>query len=302
MAVQQHPPMISAVEDVDCGIASDCKLGLVCNKKRFNVLLSPHPPPGFDKEYNIEGQLLRKLDRAMQSSGPFQMDEVVQEISNLVAITCQPVFRELAPIIVDGPQTKDLHTFLNPRTFELQLVTLKEQAKVIKQQTTSVPKNPRRLGSLIAKSSLPSFYSSKVEVLDELLGARILKVSVNGRPSCCKVVNECTHKSISREFASLQRIFDAKLPSIRVPKPVGFVKSDDDDIIAVLLDYIQPDPTTPSLDLIRVDSVEKSRRQKWASQIRDTITQLHQIGIIWGDGKTGNILIDKDDNAWIIDF
>lgn len=29
---------------------------------------------------------------------------------------------------------------------------------------------------------------------------------------------------------------------------------------------------------------------------------LHGIGIVWGDGKAENVLIDINDNAWIIDF
>src|SRR3546814_1961581 len=59
--------------------------------------------------------------------------EVIQEISNLVAITCQQIFRELAPITEDGPQTKTLHTFLNPETFKLQLVTRTEERRVGKE-------------------------------------------------------------------------------------------------------------------------------------------------------------------------
>lgn len=43
-------------------------------------------------------------------------------------------------------------------------------------------------------------------------------------------------------------------------------------------------------------------RQKWASQIRDTVEQMHQIGVVWGDGKASNVIIDEEENAWLIDF
>ncbi|KAJ3541495.1 hypothetical protein NM208_g4584 [Fusarium decemcellulare] len=43
-------------------------------------------------------------------------------------------------------------------------------------------------------------------------------------------------------------------------------------------------------------------RQRWASQISRTLDKLHNNGIIWGDAKASNILIDKNDDAWIIDF
>jgi Ser/Thr protein kinase RdoA (MazF antagonist) len=39
------------------------------------------------------------------------------------------------------------------------------------------------------------------------------------------------------------------------------------------------------------------------AQIRGTVDSLHDVGVIWGDGKPDNILIhDKIDDAWVIDF
>jgi len=39
------------------------------------------------------------------------------------------------------------------------------------------------------------------------------------------------------------------------------------------------------------------------AQIRETVDSLHDVGVIWGDGKPDNILIhDKIDDAWVIDF
>lgn len=45
-----------------------------------------------------------------------------------------------------------------------------------------------------------------------------------------------------------------------------------------------------------------SLRRKWAAQIEDTVKELHCLGIIWGDAKPGNIVIDECDDAWLIDF
>ena len=30
--------------------------------------------------------------------------------------------------------------------------------------------------------------------------------------------------------------------------------------------------------------------------------QLHEMGLIWGDGKPHNVVIDGDGDAWLIDF
>lgn len=43
-------------------------------------------------------------------------------------------------------------------------------------------------------------------------------------------------------------------------------------------------------------------RRRWASQIEGLVKALHQEGIIWGDVKADNVLIDKNNDAWVIDF
>ena len=43
-------------------------------------------------------------------------------------------------------------------------------------------------------------------------------------------------------------------------------------------------------------------RQRWASQIRETLAELHKAGIVWGDAKAENVLIDRENNAWVTDF
>ncbi len=43
-------------------------------------------------------------------------------------------------------------------------------------------------------------------------------------------------------------------------------------------------------------------RRRWAPHVDGSIKKLHQQGIIWGDAKAENVLIDKNDDAWVIDF
>jgi serine/threonine protein kinase len=45
-----------------------------------------------------------------------------------------------------------------------------------------------------------------------------------------------------------------------------------------------------------------SLRRKWAAQIEQTVKELHHHGVVWGDAKPDNVVIDMDDNAWVLDF
>ncbi|KAI1165847.1 hypothetical protein F5B18DRAFT_608936, partial [Nemania serpens] len=52
--------------------------------------------------------------------------------------------------------------------------------------------------------------------------------------------------------------------------------------------------------LAKRSPVELKRR--WASQVWATVEWLHECGIIWGDVKAENVLNDREDNAWVVDF
>jgi hypothetical protein len=43
-------------------------------------------------------------------------------------------------------------------------------------------------------------------------------------------------------------------------------------------------------------------RQRWAEQIRSTLARFHEVGVVWGDARPENILIDREHNAWITNF
>jgi tRNA A-37 threonylcarbamoyl transferase component Bud32 len=50
------------------------------------------------------------------------------------------------------------------------------------------------------------------------------------------------------------------------------------------------------------DTPSLALRQEWASQIEHIVRELHRHDIVWGDAKPDNVLIDHDDNAWVLDF
>ncbi|KAI1812944.1 hypothetical protein GGS20DRAFT_508771 [Poronia punctata] len=177
--------------------------------------------------------------------------------------------------------------------------------------------------------SLPKFSTRDIHVLQKLLGdGYIAHVSAGGQEMCCKVVDdEIRIEALQREVSCLLTITTYHLNTqtqtkttpdiriIRVPKLLGLVIVKDEEgnenengrVIGFLQEYV-PCSDTWELSTLRnvesISSISKSRREKWARQIRETVRVLHdEIGITWGDGKAGNVLIHRDtDDAWIVDF
>ena len=75
-------------------------------------------------------------------------------------------------------------------------------------------------------------------------------------------------------------------------------------IIGILEEFI---PVGEPADLRELEDdageISLERKKKWALQVRETVGLLHEIGVVWGDGKPHNVLIHgKTDDAWVVDF
>ncbi|EJP61465.1 protein kinase subdomain-containing protein [Beauveria bassiana ARSEF 2860] len=103
------------------------------------------------------------------------------------------------------------------------------------------------------------------------------------------------------ELRTLKRLALAHIP----PPPQAFicrlygVVRDGNGLAGMLFSWIE---NKGVLSKARAEQSAIELRRHWAAQIRGTVQLLHDQNIIWGDVKAENVLIDMDDNAWVIDF
>lgn len=117
-----------------------------------------------------------------------------------------------------------------------------------------------------------------------------------------KIVDNTQHAPLKRELQVMKRIESQNLHNeIRVPLLRGLVhfSNTPDNIMGFIMDAIpSPTPLTKMLD----SGVAEDKRLKWADEAARMVDVLHQHGIIWGDAKGDNLIVDKQDELWIIDF
>ncbi|KAG8161324.1 hypothetical protein KVR01_009588 [Diaporthe batatas] len=105
---------------------------------------------------------------------------------------------------------------------------------------------------------------------------------------------------LQRELATFKQITESKInPAAHITRLRGVVTSKDGRVLGLLLNWI--DDPVGSLAYQYWRRSLQSRLQ-WAAQIRQTISELHKNGVVWGDAKLENILLDRSDTPWIIDF
>ncbi|KFY92584.1 hypothetical protein V498_04846 [Pseudogymnoascus sp. VKM F-4517 (FW-2822)] len=222
---------------------------------------------------------------------------------------------------IHATETGSLHTLMYPKVINLQVVTKEGKLMAIKRDDLPIyDLHPPITDPRILNISLPHYQVSTIQVIANLFST-VYKVTVDGEIMCAKLARESTHDSICDDINKLYEIQSANFPSVvRVPRLIGLVESHT-GIVGYLMAYIPTyrhnleyalrcAKTTLGADDRHRDgtplpatTISKARREKWSSQIEETLVALHSRNIVWGDAKTANILIDEaTDDAWVVDF
>ena len=154
--------------------------------------------------------------------------------------------------------------------------------------------------------SWPSFNSSQVVICADNSINVLQRAPLEVRVADCDAPlffkpYHCGHrKTAERELKAYTQIRQANLSQLRTSTLFVLVYDDNKLLLGLLLYYI--DCKASTLQHTVTPEVSLSMRQYWAAEIEETIARLHEAGIIWGDAKAANILVDAHNDPWIIDF
>ncbi|KAL4968359.1 uncharacterized protein BDV14DRAFT_197142 [Aspergillus stella-maris] len=191
-------------------------------------------------------------------------DTIEKPLLNRVSEALGPFFKKYARPLADDT----LEPNLSLPTIYLQFATKNGKGVLIERAPTKVVSQPRT-------SEQPAFEGVKdsrlfdIKVVDGVYGSqRRLEVCIDGAFYFCKVCR-LDPEGFEREVETLRAMSVAARGTARVPKLVG-------------------------------TNISEETRRKWIGQIQDTIDLLHLKGLAWGDTKAENVLIDTDQNVWVI--
>ncbi|OQV00028.1 Protein kinase domain-containing protein [Cladophialophora immunda] len=200
---------------------------------------------------------------------------------------------------------QSLEDFLHPTTFYLQLRTVQGKLQAVEiddiSEVASMYEPVRLALDSVPRSFAAPTPSADIEFIEDLFMGKVLKVNKNGEVCVFKAATHGNEDQLKREINILQQISEKWEPDHphrpQIPQFLGLVTSAG-QVIGMLEEFVDG----MNLHEFDIDDVSSAQRRKWKRQIEQSITQLHQSGIVWGDVKPENVLIDKAACAWLVDF
>ncbi|OAQ58145.1 kinase domain-containing protein [Pochonia chlamydosporia 170] len=156
----------------------------------------------------------------------------------------------------------------------------------------------------LLQSSFPVFYPGEIEIPfadgGSIYDIVPQKVRVRG--------NEYFYKSCWSPYDAINEVKKySKIAAsdiygqLCISRLFGIVANTDGQTKGLLYDLIEVRGAGTLTYMISFDT-PIALRKKWASQIQQTVAGLHSLGIVWGDVKSDNVLIDNGNNAIVIDL
>lgn len=266
---------------------------------------------GDGQHHEIEGngnQEVKEDQQAKDVDGEdYEHEDPMEAMYEWLMVPLLPILRSWAPSSPTSTETRTLDDFFR-------LPTSSYLMKAVQGVLTAIPTSDEsvHLPSLapmaeisLPESNVPFVHPAHIRVPwdEESKGSSYpRKVMLeNGLTCFFKPCHHGRNVPAQRELENLIRIHEVGLTSkVRVPKVEAIVKYDHENrLTGYLITFIENKDT---LEGEYARSAPISMRRRWYREIKDMITELHQLQIVWGDAKADNILIDFQDQPWLIDF
>lgn len=283
------------------------------NGKVFHIQISPCTfvnSPAMTEKYLACIEVLR--------SGKEVMGDIFDtDVYEWIVKPCEPLLVELAPPPPGDPNHTrvSLQQHLFAESFVLHLDIIDEELLARRVLTGKAPFRP----------SFCRFDESFLDELEEwthfydpagiILSFKDPKDALFQEPGKVLIDNEQTecfykpcHSRIEavRELKTYKAIAAAGLygGQLNLCRVHGVVMDECDFILGILLSYVDcaDRPLSARVSPEDADDPPTRVRRKWVGQLDVTLSSLHKAGIVWGDVKAENVLIDQSNNAWITDF
>ncbi|KAK7414108.1 hypothetical protein QQX98_007051 [Neonectria punicea] len=294
------PPPWSVLEFTFSNRDTDSELVITCCGKRFFLHL-------FADNFSESPQLRERYLFFLEVAENYELDGfTIEDFHDWAVEPLFPLFRKLSPC--DKDQICTLHDFLFPESFVYTLRAVSQELVPVPYEDSHVG-GASRFGVHLADelcSPFESFLPSDVQIDKEpTIGppsGMPSKVRLkDGTHAFFKFIRRGDRHFLRSELDNYKKNSKAQLDdSLRISRLYSLVRDKAGVVFGLLLTYIDCGRVTLSCAM-NMDTTAPLR-EKWVLQLRHIISQLHVAGIAWGDAKPDNVLIDGNEDVWVVDF
>lgn len=281
----------------------EAEITVMCKGKCFRIKLSPN---NFAKSPQILQAYTQMMDSVLDDHDEFS-EAAEQDLQEWAVEPLLAIFDRIETPA--SPKSVTLQDYLTPETYRYLLYGTDGRLESFLDYT--VPEEFMSDGVNLSEVTLSPtwliFCPRQIELQssdeEEPLSRFPQNVLAGGRTYFFKPVDSGNKRSVLREMDIYRKMEESLEPREmrNVSRLHGVVQdSSNATCIGLLLSWIDCDNMT--LECAITPETPFYLREKWDEQVTITLTALHKAGIIWGDAKAVNILIDANDDAWIIDF
>jgi hypothetical protein len=295
----EMPPPWNVIEFTFSKTDSDSELVVMCNGRCFIIQLFADQ---LSESLRDQYLFFLRVAENLELDGLY-----VQDFWNWAVEPLIPFFRAVGPD--DKARQPTLDNFLFPETFVYTLRAVSGQLIPEPKDRNHAEHVEPRFGIPLADGiCAPWAYFLPSEILicqNHVPGppsqtpSRVLLK--DGSVAFIKLMRRGDNQPLLNELDKYKMLDEARLGNtLRVSRLRGVVRDESGLVFGLLLTYIHCKFMTLSY-AVKLET-SPSLQQKWATQLRDIIDQLHDAGIVWGDAKPDNVLIDTNQDAWVVDF
>ena len=292
-------------------------LTVLCERTEFMLQASPSSLIFPQKDLTYQ----QHLEAIKTATEPERYRDALGSLRNAVLIPFLPTVQDLATRFEPG-RDLTVREWAECNRFQLllqpdnQIVAAKQNHSQLSHGLVSLP-----MPTLTLPSNIPQFDASEITLASydsatAMTGIWPNKATAAGKTHFFKAAIDLRYPEFENELATYVALHNLGNPVPRIPILTGVVVTSrpwlseidvpaptetmktGPFILGFLITWI--DDAVILADVTRQDRV--LYMVEWRATVRETVRNMHSLSILWGDVNAHNVVVDREMNAWVVDF
>ncbi|KAM0693670.1 hypothetical protein Q7P36_006926 [Cladosporium allicinum] len=292
-------------------------LTVLCERTEFMLQASPSSLIFPQKDLTYQ-QLLGDIKTATE---PGKYRNALESLRNAVLTPFLPTIQNLATrfdpgkdlTVSEWAECNRFHLSLQPSD---QIMTTKQNHSQLSHGLVSLP-----MSNITLPSNIPQFDTSEITLASydssaAMTGTWPDKATAAGKTYFFKAAIDLRYPEFENELATYVALHNLGNPVPRIPVLTGVVVTPSPWLseidVPAPTETMETGPFILGFLISWIDNAvilaDVSRQDRalymveWRATVRETVRNMHSLGILWGDVNAHNVVVDREMDAWVVDF